>query len=208
VIIERIDTGPYASNCYLAADDASLEGVIIDPGDGAEVILKRVKELELKVKYILLTHGHPDHIGAVGEVKKATGAELAIHPEDARYLQGRPGPGGAFEASSDPPPEVERPLQDGDTITVGSLNLEVIHTPGHTPGGICLLTGSILFSGDTLFNGSIGRSDFPGGSGPQLMNSIHTRLMVLPDETTVYPGHGPETTIGTERQWNPFLKTA
>lgn len=206
MIIERFEPGAFGTNCYLVTDESTLEGVIIDPGEGAEQILKRVKELELSVKYILLTHGHPDHIGAVSEVKKATGAELAIHPDDAPYLRGRPGQGGMFHQSADPPPEADRMLQDGDTISAGGLHLKIIHTPGHSPGGICLLTDNILFSGDTLFNGSIGRSDFPGGSGPQLLNSIHTRLMVLPDETIVYPGHGPETTIGAERQGNPFLR--
>ena len=206
MIIERLELGAFASNCYLVADESTLDGVIIDPGDGGDRILKRVKALELRVKYILLTHGHPDHIGAVREVKEATGAELAIHPEDALYLRGKSGPEGMFPQSAGPPPEVDRMLQDGDTISVSGLHLQVIHTPGHTPGGICLLTDGVLFSGDTLFNGGIGRSDFPGGSGPQLLNSIHTRLLVLPDETTVYPGHGPETTIAAERRLNPFLR--
>ena len=206
MILKGLEVRPYGTNCYIVGSELTREGMVIDPGGDAEGILRLVKEPGLDIKYIVLTHGHIDHIGAVSELKEATGAELAIHPEDALYLRGKSGPEGMFPQSAGPPPEVDRMLQDGDTISVSGLHLQVIHTPGHTPGGICLLTDGVLFSGDTLFNGGIGRSDFPGGSGPQLLNSIHTRLLVLPDETTVYPGHGPETTIAAERRLNPFLR--
>jgi len=204
VILERLELGSFASNCYLVADEDTKEAIVIDPGVAGGSILSRIKELGLAVKYIVITHGHPDHIGAVWELKEATGAKLLIHPEDARYLHARPGPDGMFHQTG-APPEVDMELNDGDTVNINNISLQVIHTPGHSPGGICLLTGGILFSGDTLFFSSIGRSDFPGGNGRQLLESIHNKLMTLPDDTTVLPGHGPETTIGTERKTNPFL---
>ena len=139
-------------------------------------------------------------------MKEATGAEVAIHADDAESLQRGHHFGPASSFSQQPPPAPDRLLQGGDSIDIGDLHFLVLHTPGHTPGGICLLLEGVLFSGDTLFNFGIGRSDFPGGNGRQLMDSIHTKLMVLPDNTVVHPGHGPETTIGTERQGNPFLR--
>jgi len=206
VIIERLEVGPFASNCYLVGADSNQEGIIIDPGAEANNILKRVEALSLKVKIIVLTHGHMDHVGALTEVKEATGAEVAIHSKDAQSLQASQ-PMSVFSGlphQALPPPD--RLLEGGDNLDIGDLHFLVLHTPGHTPGGICLLGNGVVFSGDTLFNFGIGRFDMPGGSGSQLMNSIHTKLMVLPDNTIVYPGHGPETTIGTERQWNPFLR--
>ncbi len=206
MIIEKLEIEPFGSNCYIVGDEASKEGMIIDPGAGAGQILKRVENLGLETKFIVLTHGHPDHIGALAEVKEATDAQVAIHPDDARSLQMRRSPGGMFNQSAQTPPAPDRLLQNGDSIDIGDLRVSVLHTPGHTPGGICLLVDGVLFSGDTLFNFGIGRSDFPGGDGRQLMESIHTKLMVLPDDTIVHPGHGPETTIGAERQGNPFLR--
>lgn len=204
--IERLELGMYASNCYIVSSDDAGEGVIIDPGDAGNKIVEHLNELGLAIKYIVLTHGHPDHIGGVAEVKAATGAELAIHSADVPYLRARPGPGGMLPREGTAFLAADWTLQDGDKIETEGLYLEVIHTPGHTPGGICLLSDGVLFSGDTLFYGSIGRSDFPGGNGPQLIKSIQTRLMALPDETAVLPGHGPETSIGNERANNPFLR--
>ncbi len=205
--IERLELGPFASNCYIVSAESSKEGIIIDPGAEANQILKRVRDLGLEIKLIVLTHGHMDHFGALKEVKEATGAKVAIHADDARSLQARYSPDVVSRHSSEAPPPPDQLLKGGDSIDIGSLHFLVLHTPGHSPGGICLLGEGVVFTGDTLFNFGIGRFDMPGGNGSQLMNNIHTKLMILPDNTVVYPGHGPETTIGTERQWNPFLRS-
>ena len=204
MIIEKLEVGPFASNCYIVGAESNKEAIIIDPGADANKILERVKELGLEVKHIVLTHGHVDHVGALKEVKEATEAEVAIHADDAASLHGR-SLSNMFGLFFPPPPPADRLLKGGDSIDIDDLHFLVLHTPGHTTGGICLLGEGVVFSGDTLFNFGIGRFDMPGGDGNQLMDSIHTKLMVLPDNTVVYPGHGPETTIGTERNWNPFL---
>jgi len=209
VILKKLVVGPFAANCYIVGSELTKEGVIIDPGDEARHILKKVKDLQLDIKVIVLTHGHIDHVGGVKEVKEATGAEVAIHTDDAKSVSGQEGrlismlvSGLSYPAPSSP----DRLLNGGDSIDIGDLNFLVLHTPGHTPGGICLLGNGVVFTGDTLFNYGVGRTDLPGGSHSQLMNSLHTKLMVLPDETIVYPGHGPETTIGAERRGNPYLR--
>ena len=205
MIVKKVVVGPFASNCYIVGSESNKEGVIIDPGDDAKEILKNVKDSGLDIKLIILTHGHIDHTGAVKEVKEATRAEVAIHTDDAKSLQEQL-LGRLFGLSYPPPPPPDWLLKDGDSIDIGDLHFLVVHTPGHSPGGICLLGHGVVFCGDTLFNYGIGRTDFPAGSYSQLMNSIHTKLMILPDNTVVYPGHGPETTIGTERRANPFLR--
>ncbi|MFC1892972.1 MBL fold metallo-hydrolase [Chloroflexota bacterium] len=202
MIIKRVVVGPFASNCYIVGSEATGDGMIIDPGADAGEILSNAKELNIKIT--VLTHAHVDHIGAVREVKEATGAELAVHSADAQLLQMRQMDTIFGLPQSLPAPE--RLLQGGDTINVGGLRFLVLHTPGHTAGGICLFGEGVVFSGDTLFNYGIGRTDFPGGSHMQLIDGIHTKLMILPDSTVVYPGHGPETTIGAERHGNPFLR--
>lgn len=208
MIIDRVVVSPFATNCYIVGSEVSKQGIIIDPGDEAEAILERVADLGLDIKLIVLTHGHIDHVGALKAVKEASGAEMAIHADDAKSLRGLRGflqsvlvPGLSYPV----PPPPERLLQDGDSLDVSDLHFKVLHTPGHTPGGICLLGEGVVFSGDTLFNYGIGRTDLPGGSYHRLMESIRTRLLVLPDNTVVYPGHGPETTVGAERAGNPFL---
>ena len=205
MIIEKLVVGPFASNCYIVGSEANKEGMIIDPGDEAKQILKRVKDLELDIKFIVLTHGHIDHTGALKEVREATGAEVVIHGDDAKFLKNQL-VAIAFGVFYPMPPPPDRLLKGGDSIDIGDLHFEVLHTPGHTPGGICLLGEGVVFSGDTLFNYGVGRTDLPGGSSSQLMNSIQTKLMVLPDNTVVYAGHGPDTTIGAERKGNTFLR--
>ncbi len=205
MILKNLVVGPLASNCYIVGSESNKEGMIIDPGDEAEVILGNVKDLGLEIKFIVLTHGHIDHIGALKEVKEATGAEVAIHTDEAKSLQ-RQSSSTLLGLSYPTPLSPDRLLQDGDSMDIGDLHFGVLHTPGHSPGCICLLGEGIMFSGDTLFNFGIGRTDLPGGSYSQLMNSIHTKLMILPDNTAVYPGHGPDSTIGAERRGNPFLR--
>lgn len=204
MILKKLVVGSFASNCYIVGSESTKEGIIIDAGADTRQILKIVNDLGLNIRFIVLTHGHPDHIGAVKGVKEATGAEVAIHADDARSLR-RLSLSTIYNLSSPPPPD--RLLKDGDSIDVGDLHFSVLHTPGHSPGGICLLGHGVVFSGDTLFNNSIGRTGFPSSSHHQLMDSIYTKLMVLPDNTIVCPGHGPDTTIGTERRNNPFLRS-
>ena len=205
MVLKKLELGPFATNCYIVGSGSDKAGMIIDPGDEAKQILKGVRDLKLDIKLIVLTHGHFDHIVALKEVKEATRAEVAIHADDAYFLQERP-LSATFGFSYPDTPSPDRLLKGGDSIDIGDLHFLVLHTPGHSRGGICLLGQGVVFSGDTLFNYGIGRTDFPGGSYNQLMNSIHTKLMVLPDDTTVYPGHGPDTTIGAERRGNPFLR--
>ncbi len=207
MIIEMLEVGPFASNCYIVGAESNKEGLIIDPGAGANKILKRVENLGLEVKLIVLTHAHMDHFGALEEVKEATNAKIAVHADDAEALQSGGHSSMMFGLSLQGPPPPDILLKGGDSIDIGSLHFLVLHTPGHSPGSICLLGEGVVFSGDTLFNFGIGRFDTPGGNGIQIMNSLHTKLMVLPDSTVVYPGHGPKTTIGTEREGNPFLRS-
>ena len=206
MIIEKVVVGPFATNCYIVGDESTKEGIIIDPGDEAEKILKKVNELGLNIKLILLTHGHIDHAGALKEVKEALNVEVAIHTDDASFelYQSAGLVLGLFYPRPSTP---DRLLKDGDTLDVAGMRFDVLHTPGHTAGGICLLRDGVVFSGDTLFNHSIGRSDLPGGNHSHLLESIHSRLLVLDDDTVVYPGHGDETTIAAERNGNPFLSS-
>jgi len=205
VIIEKLEPIPFAANTYVVGDETKKEGMIIDPGADALNILKKADNLRIKIKFIVLTHRHGDHLGALKQAKEGTRAEVAIHAYDAEYFKSGVQFAMISRLTLQIPPSIDRLLKDGDRLDIGDLHFTVLHTPGHTAGGICLLGDGVIFTGDTLFNFGIGRYDLPGGDGYQLMHSIHKKLMVLPDNTTVYPGHGPETTIGTERLGNPFL---
>ena len=209
MILKALELGPFASNCYIVGSEKTKEGMIIDPGTEAETIMESVRQLGLSIKLIVATHAHPDHIMALRQVEEATEAPFAMHEAEASggIVQAMAGMLGMLMAgSSGAPPKPERLLKDGDIIEVGDLRFAVLHTPGHSPGGISLYGHGVVFSGDTLFNFGIGRTDFPGCSYTELMDSIHNKLMALPDETVVLPGHGPQTTIATERKYNPFLR--
>jgi hydroxyacylglutathione hydrolase len=198
--ITTLEVGSFLSNCYVVADEKSRDGIIVDPGASARRILDEVNGQKLTIKFIVATHAHMDHVSAVNEVKKATNAIFAIHQADARLLT-KGGMMGLYGPAATP----DLILKEGSHIDFGSISLSVIETPGHSPGGICLLGHGVVFTGDTLFRQGIGRYDFPGCSGRDLMASIRKKLMVLPDSTVVYPGHGPATSIGLERTSNPFL---
>ncbi len=205
MILMRLVVGPLQVNCFLLADDKTKEAVVIDPGDDAQEILRIIREKRLKVKYIINTHAHFDHVGANRAIKEATGAELLLHEDDAAMLATVSNQSRSFGMNTVSSPEPDRFLKHGDVITAGEISLKVLHTPGHTPGGISLLEEGLVFTGDSLFAGSIGRTDFPGGDLLTLLRSIRTNLMTLPDDTKVFSGHGPASTIGDERAENPFL---
>lgn len=204
--ILRIPAGIYAANCYIIYSDTSKEGIVVDPGGDVDVILNKIKDEELKVKYIILTHGHGDHIGGVLELKKALDVPVLIHEMDKELLiDGNKNLSSTMAMGSI---EIEPDIlvKDGDIIEFGDLKGEIIHTPGHTLGGISIKVGDSLITGDTLFAGSIGRTDLLGGDFDTIISSIKNKLLNYPDETKVYPGHGPSSTIGKERMTNPFLR--
>jgi glyoxylase-like metal-dependent hydrolase (beta-lactamase superfamily II) len=205
--ISRLVVGPLQVNCYVVSDENTKEAVVIDPGDDAQDILQLVGSKGLKVRYIVNTHAHFDHVGANKQVKDATGAELLIHEADSALLSGTAGQARMFGMTAPSSPKADRYVKHGDVVTVGAVKLTVLHTPGHSAGGICLRGDGVVFSGDALFAGSIGRTDLMGGDLMTLIASIKTNLMTLPDETVVLSGHGPQSTIGEERRENPFLNS-
>lgn len=205
MLLRRMEVGSFAANCYLLACDETREAVLIDPGAEARQILAMVERENVTVRYIINTHGHVDHVGANEEVRKALGAEILIHEADGEMCKNPHTSLSAFIGKTKLA-EPDRLLKGGDQIAAGNLTLEVIETPGHTKGSVTLLADGRLFTGDTLFAGSIGRTDLPGGSFEEIIRSIKEKLLTFPDHTTVYPGHGPETTVGDEKSYNPFLR--
>ncbi len=206
MIIETIPLGIYATNCYIFGDSLSKEVVIIDPADEANKIINIIEKNNYIVKYIIITHGHFDHILALKDIKQKYNAPVAIHKDDAEYLSNN----NANLSVDVPNVKIESVtadiiLNDGDVINLGKYKLEIIHTPGHTNGGICIKADDVLFSGDTLFLNSIGRTDLPTGSFDKLEASIK-KLYTLGDNIKVYPGHGPSTTIGQEKRTNPYVR--
>ena len=205
MLVEVLPVGPLQANCYLVADDATRRALIIDPGDEAEQILARLRRLDLIPEAIVATHGHFDHIGAIRAVREATGVPFLALEEEREMLEAAPGRAQIFGFFVDPPPPADRWLHDGDTITAGGLTFRVVHAPGHSPGHLILLGATGAFVGDVIFAGSVGRTDLPGGDSAQLFASIARHVLPLPDETVLYPGHGPITSVGRERATNPFV---
>ncbi len=206
MIIKKLEVGPIMANCFIVGCETTKEAAVIDPGDDADRILMALSKSELRVKYLINTHGHFDHVGANRRMKDVTGAELAIHPDDEPMLEELSRSALMFGLSAENSPPADILLNDGDEIKFGEITLQIIHTPGHSKGGICLYTKGHLFAGDTLFAGSIGRTDLPGGDYDTLISSIKEKLLGFDDDTVVYTGHGPETTIGNEKRMNPFLR--
>jgi hydroxyacylglutathione hydrolase len=207
MIFEALTVGFIATNCYIVASDKTKKGMVVDPGGESKAILKRIESLGIFVALIVVTHSHFDHIGAVKSLKEATGARFAVGAgSDAATPGAFVKLVAAMSGGSTRVPEPDLILKDGDKIDIDDLHFEVLFTPGHSPDEISLYGHGILFSGDTLFNAGIGRTDFPGCSYKQLENSIKSKLYTLPDSTIVYPGHGPETTIGDEKRGNPFIR--
>jgi hydroxyacylglutathione hydrolase len=209
MLIKQMTVGMMGVCCYIVACDITKEAVIIDPGGNEEDILAACQEADLKIIYIINTHGHPDHVCGNRRLKDDTGADIVMHAADADFFS-QEQVGHFFSQLGLPAsPPADKCVVDGDTLTFGKETLTVIHTPGHTPGGMCLYSKPNLFSGDTLFAGGVGRTDFPGGSTQELLHSIKTRLLVLPPDTIVWPGHGyggERSTIAEEKAGNPFLR--
>jgi len=213
MIHEVLVVGALQCNCSILGDEETREAIVIDPGDEVERILAVLKKHTLKAKYILNTHAHFDHVGNCRELKEATGAEIWLHKADLPIYESAPRQAAMFAMYGVKPirmTAVDQFMRDDDGVQVGKIAARVIHTPGHTPGSLSLhvprSNSDVLFAGDTLFNGSIGRTDLPGGDFHQILKSIKDRLFAFDDDTEVWPGHGPKTTIGWERRTNPFLQ--
>jgi glyoxylase-like metal-dependent hydrolase (beta-lactamase superfamily II) len=206
--IKTLIVGPIETNCYLVYCTLTKEGVVIDPGDEGEKIINAINDLGIRIKYIINTHGHYDHIKANKKVKDATGAKILIHVYDAPMLIDPEKNLSYFMKEKAEGIMADQELNDGDIISFGNIDLKVLHTPGHTPGCISLLCSKekICFTGDTLFYGSVGRTDLPGGNYKTLVNSLKEKMINLSNEIRIYPGHGPYSTIGEEKRINPYLK--
>jgi len=202
--IKKFEVGPLFVNCYIIYDESTKEAVVIDPGDEPDLILDFIKEENLNLKYILCTHGHFDHIGSVKELKDETGAKVVLHEKDIEIYRNSPQIAMQFfSIEIEPQPEPDILIKNGEILNTGNVQLTVIHTSGHSPGSVCFYTEGYIFTGDTLFAGSVGRTDLIGGSMNELLNSLK-KIASLPDETIVFPGHGPKTKIGIEKKTNPF----
>ncbi len=208
LLLHQLSVGPLQVNCFVVACAETLEAVVIDPGDDGPRILHVAEKAGYNIKKVINTHGHFDHVGANQQVIQATGAKLLIHSEDVFLLANAQQHADAYGLSVTPSPQPDTLLAQGDHLSVGHLDFEILHVPGHSPGSVCLLSCGHLFVGDALFAGSIGRTDLPGGDFDLLVEGIRERLFKLPNETVVHTGHGPDTTIGRERKVNPFVGDA
>lgn len=207
MLFETIVVGPLGVNCFILGDKQSKEGMVVDPGADCDIILATVAQFGINVKYIVNTHGHFDHMGCNRKLKEKTGAPLLAHKEDLNFLVHASRSATKYGLTVEDSPEPDLFLTDGMQLQLGARVVDVLHTPGHTQGGCCLYLANekLLITGDTLFADSVGRTDLPGGNHDQLITSIRTKLMALPDDTIVWPGHGPSSTIGQERRFNPYL---
>lgn len=207
MIHEILPVGPLQCNCSVMGDEASREAIVIDPGDDIEDVLALVRKHNLQVKQIVVTHAHIDHVGGAMKLRAATGAPILLNQNDYDLLKMLDAQAAWIGVAPPGKVEIDQSLEQADQVQVGSLSARVLHTPGHTEGSVCLYfpAEKKLIAGDTLFAGSIGRTDLPGGSFKKIINSLHEKVLALPDETVVVPGHGPLTTIGEEREGNPFL---
>ncbi|KAB3537280.1 MBL fold metallo-hydrolase [Alkaliphilus pronyensis] len=206
MILEKVAAGIYGVNCYIIGDEKTSKAAVIDPGGSSDKILQVIEENDLELEYILLTHGHGDHIGGVEKIQEKTGVPLYIHEADLYILKDKNKNYSSSMGANPVELTTESFIKDNDTLELGELKLKIIHTPGHTPGGVSILVENILFTGDTLFANSIGRSDLEGGNHNQLIKSIKTKLMALDDEITVLPGHGPASRVGIEKLTNPYIR--
>ncbi|MDX1386121.1 MAG: MBL fold metallo-hydrolase [bacterium] len=209
MILEQMVVGPLQCNCSILGCEESKEAVIIDPGGDPESIITQVKSLGLKPKFLLHTHAHLDHVGGTKEVQDHCGGEACLHQADQILFDHVPEQAALFNLPTPPTGKIDQYVTEGDSVKFGNYKIQVLHTPGHTPGSLSFLLegpeGNQLFTGDTLFARGIGRTDLWGGDFNEIMRSIKDKLLLLGDDTTIYPGHGPESTIGTERAQNPFI---
>ena len=203
--IVQIPNGQFVEICYLVIDEGSRECVVIDPGEEAGLILRRITEAGVRPVAIWVTHAHLDHVMGVPRLSRETGAPIYLHPADRELYDHVIQQGLAFGIRVESLPPPDREFVPGETVRVGTVGFTVRHAPGHSPGSVCLVGDGVVFTGDVLFAGSIGRTDLPGADFDTLIRSIERELLVLPDSTMVYSGHGPETTVGRERGTNPFL---
>jgi len=206
LILETLVVGMIQANCYLLGDEKTGEAVVIDPGGDVPVILRALEARKLKPVAILATHGHFDHVEGLAAMKRATNAPILLHRGDLPLIQGMTVQGQLFGLRVEAAPPPDRFVTEGDTLVVGGHTVSVLHTPGHSPGSVCFKVDKKIFVGDLLFAGSIGRTDLQGGDYDTLLRSVRDKIFTLPDDTTVYPGHGPETSVGFEKRTNPFFR--
>lgn len=209
MIIKQLIVGNMGVCSYIVGCEETKKGAVIDPGGDESIILEEVKKLGLDIIYVIATHGHPDHVCGNRTIKDATQGKIIMHEADAEFFERAETQNYFSMLGLEPSPATEIKVKNGDTIEIGTVKLEVIHTPGHTPGGICLYSAPHLITGDTLFVGGVGRTDFPGGSYSELIDSLKSRVLTLPDDTIVWPGHGyggSQSTIGEEKVSNPYLR--
>ncbi|MEW9121281.1 MAG: MBL fold metallo-hydrolase [Thermotaleaceae bacterium] len=205
MFLERIPAGVYGANCYILGCEETGKAAVVDPGGDAVEILEYIEKSQLDLSFILLTHGHGDHIGGIPDIIKAKGVPVLIHREDAYLLEDPEKNLSIYMSGPKVSLKADKLLTDGDIVPLGNIDLKIIHTPGHTLGSICIFTEDLLFSGDTLFANSIGRTDLEGGSFKKIIDSILNKLFSLPEDTRVMPGHGPATSLKIEKLTNPFV---